>query len=137
MSLGKKTGGRQKGTPNKRTLEPWQVLAELDCDPIEGMARIAKDETTSPELRGRMLAELAQYAYPKRKAVEVTNVWDGDFSKLTDAQLGKVLEYVDAASKGKVILRPDELELLRRLEAPAATVTEPAIDVPAESQDEN
>ena len=78
MSLGKKTGGRQKGTPNKRTLEAWQILAELDCDPIEGMAKIAMDEKASPELRGRMLAELAGYAYPKRKAVELTTVWDGD-----------------------------------------------------------
>jgi len=72
--IGRKTGGRQKGTPNKRTQEALEILAELDCDPIEGMARIAKDEANSPELRGRMLAELAGYAYPKRKAVEVTNI---------------------------------------------------------------
>jgi hypothetical protein len=29
------------------------------------------DEKHSPELRGRMFAELAQYVYPKRKAVEL------------------------------------------------------------------
>jgi hypothetical protein len=36
------------------------------------MAQIAMDEKHSPELRGRMYAELAQYVYPKRKAVEHT-----------------------------------------------------------------
>ena len=71
---GKKTGGRQKGTPNKRTLEAREILDELGCDPLVGMARIAMDAKHSPELRGRMLAELAAYAYPKRKAVEVTNI---------------------------------------------------------------
>jgi hypothetical protein len=71
---GKKTGGRQKGTPNRRTKEVLEILAELDCDPIEGMARIAMDEKHSPELRGRMLSALAEYCYPRRKAVEVTTI---------------------------------------------------------------
>ena len=35
------------------------------------MARIAMNEKHSPELRGRMYAELAPYLYPKRKAVEL------------------------------------------------------------------
>ena len=34
------------------------------------MAALALDPTNPPELRGRMLAELAQYIAPKRKAVE-------------------------------------------------------------------
>lgn len=36
-----KTGGRQKGTPNKATKEVIAKLEEMGCDPIEGMARIA------------------------------------------------------------------------------------------------
>lgn len=72
MSIGKKTGGRQKGTPNKSTLEVQAKLAELDCDPLQGMAILAADSRNTPELRGRMYAELAQYLYPKRKATEVT-----------------------------------------------------------------
>jgi hypothetical protein len=46
-------------------------LAEIGCDPIEGMAQIAMDPKSSPELRGRMYAELAQYVAAKRRAVEV------------------------------------------------------------------
>lgn len=70
MALGKKTGGRQAGTPNKRTVELAERLTALGCDPIEGMALIAMNEANPPELRGRMFAELAGYLFPKRKAVE-------------------------------------------------------------------
>ena len=70
MSLGKKTGGRIRGTPNKKTLEIQDKLCIMGCDPIQGMAALAMDVDNSPELRGRMFAELAQYVAPKRKAVE-------------------------------------------------------------------
>jgi hypothetical protein len=71
MALGRKTGGRQKGTRNNRTVQIEELLAELKCDPIQGMAKIAMDCSLAPELRGRMYAELAGYLYPKRKATEI------------------------------------------------------------------
>ncbi len=71
MALGKKTGGRIKGTPNKRTREISDLLDALDCEPVAGMAQIAMDERNSVELRGRMYAELAQYVFPKRRATEI------------------------------------------------------------------
>ena len=71
MAIGIKSGGRAKGTPNKRTTEVADLLYALGCDPVEGMARIAMDEAHAPELRGRMYAELASYLYPKRKALEI------------------------------------------------------------------
>lgn len=67
----RKTGGRVAGTPNKRTLDIQQRLDELKCDPIEGMAKLAQDKSNTPELRGRMYSELAQYVAPKRKAIEL------------------------------------------------------------------
>ncbi len=70
MARGRKTGGRQLGTPNKRTQEVIDRLEALGCDPIEGMARIAMDDGNPIELRGRMFAELAQYVAPKRRAIE-------------------------------------------------------------------
>ena len=66
-----KTGGRVKGTSNKRTLDFAQRLTELGFEPIEGMAIIAMDNFSPPELRGRMYAGLAQYLYPKRRATEI------------------------------------------------------------------
>ena len=77
MAKGFKTGGRAIGSPNKRTLEAMQKLDELGCDPIEGMARIAMDESNSIELRAKMLAELAPYIYPKRKTMDISSNNDG------------------------------------------------------------
>ena len=69
-----KKGGRVKGTPNKKTQEVIDRLAELKCDPIEGMARIAQQAMDEADLvlAGNMYKELAQYVAPKRKAVEMT-----------------------------------------------------------------
>lgn len=63
--------GRPKSPANKRDVAAR--LAALSCDPIEGMARIAMDETNSPDLRGRMYAELAQYIAPKLRSTEQHN----------------------------------------------------------------
>jgi hypothetical protein len=71
MALGHKTGGRKAGTPNRKTQEIGELLESLGHNPIEAMVQIATDPEASLELRGRMNAELAQYVYPKRKAVEV------------------------------------------------------------------
>jgi hypothetical protein len=71
MALGHKTGGRKTGTPNRKTREIGELLESLGHNPIEAMVAIATDPNASLELRGRMNAELAQYVYPKRKAVEV------------------------------------------------------------------
>jgi hypothetical protein len=70
VAYGQKTGGRRKGTPNKRTQQVAEVLRELDCDPIRGMAEIAANKRHPIELRARMYTELAHYVYPKRKAVD-------------------------------------------------------------------
>jgi hypothetical protein len=72
-----KTGGRARGTPNKRTHELAEKLEKLGCDPIEGLARIALADETAPELKVRCYAELAQYVHPKRKAMEVGPSGDG------------------------------------------------------------
>ena len=71
MARERKTGGRRRGTPNKRTQQVAELLLELDCDPIRGMAEIAADKQHPIELRARMYAELAHYVYPKRKAVDM------------------------------------------------------------------
>jgi hypothetical protein len=62
--------GRPKGSKNKQTLAVTDRLEALGCDPIEGMARIAMDESADLSLREQMYKELAQYIAPKRKAVE-------------------------------------------------------------------
>ena len=69
---GEHRGGRAPGTPNKRTAELVERLAELECDPVEGLVSIAADPSTDPALRARVYADLLPYLYPKRKAVELS-----------------------------------------------------------------
>jgi hypothetical protein len=71
MAKGRKTGGRKKGTPNKRSQTVTEKLEALGCDPIAGMARIAMNTKNPIELRAQMFKELAQYIAPKRKAIEL------------------------------------------------------------------
>ena len=73
MTIGKKTGGRIKGTLNKKTEAVKELLDSMDCDPIIGMAEIAQKavETQEYELAGRMYKELAQYVAPKLKSQEL------------------------------------------------------------------
>ena len=68
---GERRGGRRKGTPNKRTAAVAETLEALGCDPVEGMARIAMDETVELSIRAQMFKELAQYVAPKRRALDM------------------------------------------------------------------
>jgi hypothetical protein len=83
-----KSGGRQRGTPNKRTHELAEKLQELGCDPIEGLARIALSNETAPELKVRCYAELVQYVHPKRKAMELGQGKDGEPLKIVVERIG-------------------------------------------------
>ncbi len=67
-----KTGGRAKGTPNRRTQNIVEKLEALGCDPIAGLAHIAMNKKQKlgvrkdvpVELRAQMYKELAQYVAP-------------------------------------------------------------------------
>ncbi len=67
-----KTGGRKSGTPNKKTIAVQEQMEQLGFDPIESMIEICNQAMTEKNyaLAGQMAKELAQYVYPKRKAVE-------------------------------------------------------------------
>ena len=72
---GKREGaGRKKGQGNKKTEEIEALLKSLNCDPIEGMAKIAGAAMKEKDyvLAGNMYKELAQYVAPKKRAVEVS-----------------------------------------------------------------
>ena len=77
---GERRGGRAKGVKNKATQSVIERLKDLNCDPIEGMAKIAKQamEEGEMQLAGNMYKELAQYVAPKRKSVEVDVTTNGE-----------------------------------------------------------
>ena len=95
---GERRGGRTKGTPNKRTFAVAETLEALGCDPIQGMARIAMDESQPMQLRATMFRELAQYVAPKRKAIEVTGE-DGSPVK-TELTIREWLDSINGQSLG-------------------------------------
>src|SRR3954464_9148586 len=50
---GERRGGRQKGTVNKQTANVMEILSRLNCDPIEGMAKIASGEIRCGTCHGK------------------------------------------------------------------------------------
>lgn len=97
---GERRGGRQKGTPNKKTQAIEAMLEHYGCEPLEVLAMVANGEPLKarigvgelskkapgkedgdddfvegdviPTLDQRINAakELCNYVYPKRKAIE-------------------------------------------------------------------
>jgi hypothetical protein len=111
---GERRGGRQIGTPNKKTQAVADTLAELGCNPIKGMAKIAMDESQPMQLRATMYRELAQYIAPKRKAVEVTGE-DGSPIK-GELTIDAWLDSINGKSLGPPSERPGFEESVRRYE---------------------
>lgn len=65
----KKTGGRTKGTPNKKTLV---LLDELgDFNPVKELKNLFKI-TDDEDIKLKICLDLMKYIYPQRKAVEHT-----------------------------------------------------------------
>lgn len=64
---GKKTGGRQKGTPNKTSASFREAVVAL----IAGQDLKALLEAVSPEKRLEVICKLAEYAFPKLGRTEV------------------------------------------------------------------
>lgn len=47
-------------------------MLQMGCDPIKGIIDIAQDKNAGKQLRLRAYAELAQYVYPKLRAMELS-----------------------------------------------------------------
>ena len=64
---GNKTGGRQKGTPNKKTVDLLERLGNYN--PLDALLAISQDEDTPLEIQVKINLDLMNYVYPKRKSV--------------------------------------------------------------------
>jgi hypothetical protein len=66
-----KLGGRQKGTPNKKTLiKADELLLQLDINPIQKLIELAESDLTSIDQKINCYKEIAKYTYPKLKSQE-------------------------------------------------------------------
>ena len=72
MAMGYKTGGRQKGTPNKNRAALIERLSERfpNYDPVIALAELAQDASVDLSVRLDCHKTLANYLYPKMRSVE-------------------------------------------------------------------
>jgi hypothetical protein len=93
---GERRGGRKEGTLNKRTQHyrsALQAIEETGCDPLKGLALIAMNKRNPVEVRARCFSELAQYLYPKVRAVEGVSLQvQTSVSDLSDEQLAAKIQ---------------------------------------------
>jgi hypothetical protein len=69
----KKTGGRKKGSKNKKTLERAKVIAAIKAsgtDPVSFFADLLRNESAPLDLRFQAAKELAPFMHPKLACVE-------------------------------------------------------------------
>ena len=67
---GIKTGGRQKGTPNKRTADTMEILNNID--PI-GRLETILNNTDDENLKARICLDLLPYMIPKKRSVDIND----------------------------------------------------------------
>lgn len=68
-----KTGGRQKGTPNKRTQkmrDATEIFEKHQFDPIDAQINLYH-QTTDMDLKARIAQNLTGYMYPKLTSQQV------------------------------------------------------------------
>lgn len=106
MNMKLRIGGRQRGTPNKRSIQAKEKLEALGFDPLTelvaiargeikfetilnvpdgkgGFIQIVEDLPAPTDIRVRCTIELMGYSYPKRKAIEFPDI-DKDLIPLYD-----------------------------------------------------
>jgi hypothetical protein len=90
MALGRKTGGRKKGSRNKRPRELIERIEASGLVPLEYMLSVMRDETAPPERRDEMAKAAAPFVHPRLAAMKVQGDRDAplfDLSTLTDNEL--------------------------------------------------
>ena len=65
MAIGKKTGGRRKGTPNKATAKRESEIAKSGITPLEYMLKVMRDSKADAGRRDDMAKAAAPYVHPK------------------------------------------------------------------------
>lgn len=95
MAVGKKTGGRQKGTPNRATARREKEIARSGTTPLEYMLKVMRNPKASTDRRDDMAKAAAPYVHPKLAAhqhtgrgggpiqtVDLTNMSTDDLDRL-------------------------------------------------------
>lgn len=70
MPVGRKTGGRKKGTPNKATARREKEIAKGGDTPLDYMLKVMRNPKAHPQRRDDMAKAAAPYVHPKLAAVQ-------------------------------------------------------------------
>src|SRR5262245_50976589 len=73
MTVGRKTGGRQRGTPNKVNAEQRAEIARTGETPLDYMIRLMRDESIDVDRRDRMAIAAAPFLHPRLQATSVSS----------------------------------------------------------------
>lgn len=100
MAKGVKTGGRQKGTPNKATAAKAEEIAASGVTPLEYMLKIMRDEASDPLMRFEAAKSAAPYVHPKLAAIEHTGKDGGpiETADMTEVEIARRIAF--ALAKG-------------------------------------
>ncbi len=71
MALGRKTGGRTAGTPNRKTAEVQAKIEKAGVTPLQFMVEVLQDENQSFQNRQWAAREAAPYLHPKLSSTDV------------------------------------------------------------------
>lgn len=89
MALGKKTGGRKKGTPNKSTMLGKEVIVSLLADYSESGLMTSDFMALDPKDRLIIAERLMQYTMPKMQATAI-DLTTGDQEKTIEDRLAEL-----------------------------------------------
>ena len=87
MALGRKTGGRKKGSRNKRPRELIERIEASGLVPLEYMLSVMRDESAPPERRDEMAKAAAPFVHPRLQTTKVQGDRDAPLFALTDNEL--------------------------------------------------
>ena len=70
MAKGCKTGGRKRGTRNKKTLEMIERVMAFGTAPLDYLLGVMRNEKADPAARFEAAKAAAPYCHPKLAAIE-------------------------------------------------------------------
>lgn len=70
MAIGRKTGGRKKGVPNKASIARQKAVESSGLTPLEYMLSVMRDESAEPMRRDDAAKAAAPYIHPKLQPVD-------------------------------------------------------------------
>lgn len=91
MAAGKKTGGRQKGTPNRATARREREIAKAGDTPLDYMLKVMRDDKADVSRRDDMAKAAAPYVHPKLSSMQHKgSIGTYDLTKMSDDELDRL-----------------------------------------------